>query len=159
AAGSVMGTPAFMPPEQAGGEIDRLDERADVFGLGAILCVALTGQPPYVAGTGEAIRLMAVRGQLAEAFAPVDRGGADAELGAPCRRCLAADRDAGPRHAGEVAQAVAEYLAGVEDRARRAELERAAAAAEAREQRKRRRVQAALGLTLVALVAVGGSFA
>ena len=44
-----MGTPAFMPPEQAGGEIDKLDERADVFGLGAILCVILTGQPPYVA--------------------------------------------------------------------------------------------------------------
>jgi eukaryotic-like serine/threonine-protein kinase len=45
-AGSVMGTPAFMSPEQAGGEIERLDERADVFGLGAMLCVILTGQPP-----------------------------------------------------------------------------------------------------------------
>ena len=46
-AGSVLGTPAFMPPEQAGGEIDKIDERADVFGLGAMLCVILTGQPPY----------------------------------------------------------------------------------------------------------------
>src|SRR5205823_440037 len=103
-----------------------------VFGLGAILCVVLTGQPPYVAGTGEAVRLMAVRGHLAEAFSRLDGCGADAELVALCRRCLAADRDARPRHAGEVARAVAEYLAGVEDRARRAELERAAAAAEAR---------------------------
>src|SRR5262249_35072684 len=33
-AGSMMGTPAFMPPEQAGGEVNRIDERADVFGLG-----------------------------------------------------------------------------------------------------------------------------
>ncbi len=35
-AGSVMGTPAYMPPEQASGDIDRLDERADVFALGSI---------------------------------------------------------------------------------------------------------------------------
>src|SRR5262249_46467066 len=51
AAGSVMGTPAFMSPEQAGGEIDKLDERADVFGLGAVLCMILTGKPPYLAET------------------------------------------------------------------------------------------------------------
>ena len=46
-AGSVLGTPAFMSPEQAGGEVSRVDERSDVFGLGAVLCAILTGQPPY----------------------------------------------------------------------------------------------------------------
>src|SRR5262249_53490419 len=47
-AGSLLGTPAYMPPEQARGDVALLDRRCDVFGLGAILCEVLTGKPPYV---------------------------------------------------------------------------------------------------------------
>jgi tetratricopeptide (TPR) repeat protein len=50
-AGDVLGTPAYMPPEQAAGE--PVDERADVYAIGALLYHVLAGQPPY---TGKHVR-------------------------------------------------------------------------------------------------------
>jgi eukaryotic-like serine/threonine-protein kinase len=157
--GSVLGTPAFMPPEQAGGEIDRLDRRADVFGLGAVLCVILTGRPPYVGGTADAVRLLAVRGQLGECFARLDACRADPELVDLCKRCLAPDRDARPRDAGAVAAAVAAYRAEVEGRARRAEVARAEADARAAGERKRRRAHLALAAAVGLMLAGGAAVA
>src|SRR5262249_23151722 len=62
--GRIMGTPAFMPPEQAIGAIDQIDRRSDVFGLGAVLCALLTGQPPFVAPDGESARQLSARAKL-----------------------------------------------------------------------------------------------
>jgi tetratricopeptide (TPR) repeat protein/tRNA A-37 threonylcarbamoyl transferase component Bud32 len=161
-AGSLVGTPAFIPPEQAVGEIERVNERSDVFGLGALLAVILTGKPPYVGETVESVRVLAVRGKLEDCFARLDGSGAEPELVALCKNCLAFEPTDRPADAGVVAATVAAFRAAADARARRAELEwvrvegeQATAAAQSTERRKRRRL--ALGAVAgLAVAAVGG---
>ncbi len=66
--GSVVGTPRYMAPEQARGEISRVDARSDVFALGAILYKALSGHAPYGGPTATAL----AAAQRAE-YVPIDR--------------------------------------------------------------------------------------
>ena len=58
--GTVIGTPAYMPPEQANG--DPVDERADVYALGALLYHVLAGAPPYVGPTSDAVLAEVIAG-------------------------------------------------------------------------------------------------
>jgi serine/threonine protein kinase/lipopolysaccharide biosynthesis regulator YciM len=161
-AGSLVGTAAYIAPEQAAGELDKVDQRADVFGLGAILAVILTGQPPYVGDTFESVRVQAVRGKLEDCFARLDACGVEPELLALCKRCLAFEPAERPADAGAVAQAVAGLRAAADERARRAELERvrlegeqATALARAAEQRKRRRTLLLAGGVIGVVLLVG----
>jgi WD40 repeat protein/tRNA A-37 threonylcarbamoyl transferase component Bud32 len=131
--GQAMGTPAYMAPEQARGEVDLLDERCDIFGLGAILCHVLTGQPPFTGGSPSEVHARAMRADLGGAFARLDGCGADAELVGLAKACLAAEAAGRPRDAGVLAVAVTAYQQAVQERLRQAELGRAAEQARAEE--------------------------
>ncbi|RLS52245.1 MAG: serine/threonine protein kinase [Planctomycetota bacterium] len=168
--GSVMGTPAYMPPEQALGETDHLDERADVFGLGAILCEILTGKPPYTADNGTMVFRMATRGKLSECFSRLDQCGADVELIAITKHCLAVEPSERPRDANVLTERITAYLASVETRLRVSEVERAAEAARAEEalhtvaeteararaERRAKRLQLIMAAVVLVLVSIGG---
>ena len=69
----VAGTWPYMPPEQANGRIEEVERRSDVFGLGAMLCAILTGEPPYVGPTPEDVKRQAREADLADAYARLGR--------------------------------------------------------------------------------------
>jgi serine/threonine-protein kinase len=154
-AGTGIGTPEYMSPEQAQGDWELVDERADVFALGAILCLILTGRSPYSGADGMEVLRRARGGDLAEALARLEQCGADAALTELCRACLAVERQQRPRDAGEVARRVADYKAAVEQRLRQAERERIAAEVTSREERKRRRLVLGLSTAVVLVLAAG----
>ncbi|MBM3983774.1 MAG: hypothetical protein FJ304_26605, partial [Planctomycetes bacterium] len=167
-AGQIKGTPAYMAPEQARGE--PVDARADVFALGGILAAILTGHPPFAGNSVMDTIIRAAQAELSETLARLDESGADAELLALCKTCLAAKADDRHANATELAQAVAAYRAEVEERLLQAERERAAEEARAREEentrreaearaaadRKRRFAQRALAASVLLLLLAGG---
>ncbi len=88
--GSVLGTPQFMAPEQSRGE--RVDERADVYAIGAILYHTLAGRPPFDDLGSSAAVLDAVRSRAPAALATLAPG-APRDLLAIVERAMARDVD------------------------------------------------------------------
>jgi eukaryotic-like serine/threonine-protein kinase len=136
--GSVIGTPAYMAPEQARGELETIDERADVFALGAILCEILTGRPGFIGATSGEIERRAASGDISDAHARLAGCGADAELVDLARDSLAVEPVDRPRDARIVATRLIVYRAGVEEKLHAAELAAVEARARADEEAKRR---------------------
>ena len=106
--GSILGTPAYMPPEQAQGK--EVDERADVYSLGAILYHLLTGKPPYQKKTGREVVMALLDGppHPLETAAPL----ANKDLQAIINKAM--ERDPRDRYdsARELAQDLKNFLAG-----------------------------------------------
>jgi serine/threonine-protein kinase len=102
AAGSALGTPAYMPPEQARGELSRVGPAADVYALGATFYELLTGGPPF---RGETAGGTLARVLNDEVVPPRKlRPELSLELEAVCLRCLEknpARRYASARELGE----------------------------------------------------------
>jgi serine/threonine protein kinase len=116
--GMILGTPSYMAPEQAAGEISMIGPPADIYSLGAILYASLTGRPPF---QGKSI--MGTLSQLASAqvvpphtLNPAVSG----DLSAICLKCLAKDPDQRYASAQEVADELERFLRGEPVTARRA---------------------------------------
>ena len=147
--GKPIGTPSYMPPEQADGRIEDIDERSDVWSLGAVLYEILTGQPPFTGPTA----LEVIGEVLTDAVKPVREAFRDAppELAAVAERCL--QRDPQQRYQGveRLAGDVAAYTSGGLVSA----YTYSATKILARWARKRRAAWTTAGVALVLLIAVG----
>jgi WD40 repeat protein len=106
--GSVLGTPQYMPPEQARGE--PVDERADVYSIGAILYNLLSGQPPYGGRTSEEVllRVLAAPPTPLAAIEPA----VPPDLAAIVARAMATDRKDRYPTARELAEDLKRFQTG-----------------------------------------------
>ena len=110
AAGELLGTPQYMSPEQAAGEIDAIDERSDVWSLGAVLYELLTGRPPF-----EGVTIFDVLGKVLKApLLPACEACPELppELAAIAEKALQRDKAERYQNARELAQEIEAYLTG-----------------------------------------------
>ena len=108
ASGSVVGTPAYMSPEQARGEV--IDQRADVYSLGALLYKVLGGAAPYASGTSKEVL------ELVKAGPPTPlherEPGAPPDLAAIVAKAMAREADDRYATASELAQDLKRFETG-----------------------------------------------
>ena len=121
-AGEVIGTPLYMAPEQAIGDLDSIDERTDVYGLGAILFAMLSGVPPHQASSvreGQPVRIQELLKAISENPSPSPRNirpGIPSGLEAICMRAMEKHPYSRYQSAMELAEDVQQWMAGRSER-------------------------------------------
>lgn len=107
--GSVMGTPHYMSPEQAEGDVDSINPRSEVYSIGATLYSVLTGVPPFSGRTREEILEKVRKGDFLPPRVVDSR--VPPELNAICLKAMALER--GERYAdpGELSSDIEHWLA------------------------------------------------
>jgi serine/threonine-protein kinase len=122
--GETFGTPAYMPPEQAKGHLNEVDERSDIYSLGAILYEVLTLQPPYVGSGPEEVMLMVVEGELVP---PGDRApsgrSVPEELDRLCREAMAYSKEDRLESAKLLQDRLEDWIEGIQPREAQARVE------------------------------------
>ena len=107
--GEVLGTPHYMPPEQASGRVDDIDTRSDVYALGAILYQLLNeGRPPYHGVRGAANIVLAIQNEDPSALRLASSE--DRDLEAIVAMAMAKERERRYQSAFELAQDLERYL-------------------------------------------------
>mgnify|MGYP001765998592 CR=1 FL=1 len=108
--GRVLGTPAYMPPEQALGDIEHLDERSDLYSLGAVLYEILTGHRPFTGASAYEIlgRVLKERPADIRAVEP----GAPTELVAIVGKAMRRSKEQRYPQVTQMTQDIQNYLAG-----------------------------------------------
>jgi hypothetical protein len=152
AAGAILGTPAYMAPEQADPSLGPVTAQSDLFSLGVILFEMITGRRPF---EGSALQIISQVSSRPVPRASAIRGDVDPALDAIIARATA--RNAGDRFAdaGEFAGALSDWLGGVPAPA--TTVDYVAFTARAAAARRRRRA-GALGAACAALLVCLGIY-